>query len=208
MGNEPASSLIVVPPSEMIAAGSSRSGRARSSLCLLVASEWCSGARWSTGARSIGGECVVVCVWSLIWGAVAVILHGSRRRRRGASQWCEVDRWWVRLVTDLGRRRRRPPWFTSSPSPISGARPIRWWVRFCGANAKWRVWVEWVTDLGEKKKPYWFGGKEKTLTGQPFITHGLAFHHTGQPFITHGLRASLRPARHAARRIYGPDWPG
>jgi len=65
MGNEPASSLIVVPPSEMIAAGSSRSGRARSSPCLLVASEWSSGARWSTAARSIGGECVVVCVFAL-----------------------------------------------------------------------------------------------------------------------------------------------
>jgi len=75
--------------------------------------------------------------------------------------------------------------------------------------------VEWVTDLGEKKTLLIWGKRKnptskgnKSFTGQPFITHGLAFHHTGQPFITHGLRASLRPARHAARHIYGPDWPG
>jgi len=34
----------------------------------------------------------------------------------------------VRLVTDLGRRRRHPPWLTPSPSPWRGGSMVSaWW---------------------------------------------------------------------------------
>jgi len=93
----------------------------------------------------------------------------------------------VRLVTDLGRRRRHPPWLT--PSPVSGVRWIGgecvvvciWSLIWGGSVVRTRSEV-WVTDLGEKKKTLRKERKENfNLTGQPFITHGSAFHHTGQP---------------------------
>ena len=104
---------------------------------------------WSNGARSIGGECVVVCVWSLIWGVVAVILHGSRRRQSVVWGGSVVSAWWC----------ASGHWFGV----------VQWCEREvkCGSL----IW-------GKRKKPY-ERKEKKTLisraslsshTGQPFIT--------------------------------------
>jgi len=99
------------------------------------------------GARWIGGECVVVCVWSLIWGAVAVILHGSRRRRR---QSVVRDRFGGECVV------------------------VCVWSLIWGGSVVRTRSGEWVTDLGEKKKPYVERKQNKTLVSRASLSS-----HTG-----------------------------
>jgi len=94
----------------------------------------------------------VVCVWSLIWGAVAVILHGSRRRRR---QSVVRDRFGGECVSVVRTRSGESEW---SGSLIWGKRKN-------------------PTDLGEKKKPS--RASLSSHTGWPFITRASLSSHTG-----------------------------